>query len=243
MEKAIKKLKDDKHYYGEFGKKFLSNSDIDSLINDPFSFKKSKPQSLPFLYGTAFHEMVMFGKSDSMEAIESSTRTTKIYKQSILDKGKEIMLLQKEADEIQSMVDVFRNNENIKKVLDIKNIQFEVPSIDFMTDRNLPWKGKADILTDDFVYDIKTCSKLKSFRNSSRSYNYDSQAFIYSKLFQRPMRFLVIEKGSGLIGIFETSDEAYDNGFYKVDAAEEQYLKYFVDKEEDIKNFTKYGEI
>ena len=57
------------------------------------------------------------------------------------------------------------------------------------------------------------------------------------------MRFLVIEKGSGLIGIFETSDEAYDNGFYKVDAAEEQYLKYFVDKKEDIKNFTKYGEI
>ncbi len=185
----------------------------------------------------------MFGKSDSMEAIESSTRTTKIYKQSILDMKKEIVLLQKEADEIQSMVDIFKTNENIKKVLDIKNIEFEVPSVGFMTDNDLPWKGKADILTDDFVYDIKTCSKLKSFRNSSKSYNYDSQAFIYSKLFQRPMRFLVIEKGTGLIGIFDTSDEAYDNGYYKVEAAESQYLKYFVNKEEDLNNFTKYGEI
>ena len=180
MEKVIKKLKDDKHYYGKFGKKYLSNSDIDALINNPFSFQKDKVQSLPFLYGTAFHEMVMFGKSDSMEAIESSTRTTKIYKQSILDMGKEIVLLQKEADEIQSMVDIFKTNENIKKVLDIKNIEFEVPSVGFMTDNDLPWKGKADILTDDFVYDIKTCSKLKSFRNSSKAYNYDSPAFIYS---------------------------------------------------------------
>ena len=77
MEKVIKKLKDDKHYYGEFGKKYLSNSDIGALIDNPSSFHAPKSQSLPFLYGTAFHEMVMFGKSDSMEFIESSTRTTK----------------------------------------------------------------------------------------------------------------------------------------------------------------------
>ena len=243
MEKVIKKLKDDKHYYGEFGKKYLSNSDIGALIDNPSSFHAPKSQSLPFLYGTAFHEMVMFGKSDSMEFIESSTRTTKIYKQHILDSGKEIVLLQKEADEIQRMVDMFKSNENIKEVLDTKNIQFEVPAVGFLTDNNLPWKGKADIITDDFVYDIKTSASLKSFYRSSKSYNYDSQAFIYSKLFQKPMRFLVIEKGSGLIGIFDTSDEAYDNGYYKVESAESQFLKYFVNKEEDVKNFTKYGEI
>jgi len=243
MEKVIKKLQDDKHYYGKFGQKYLSNSDIDALINNPYNFHQPKSQSLPFLYGSAFHEMVMFGKSDNMESIESSTRTTKIYKQAILDSGKEIILLQKEADEILNMVDVFKSNDNIKEVLNTKNIRFEVPSVGFMTDNDIPWKGKADIITDDFVYDIKTCSKLKSFRNSSRSYNYDSQAFIYSKLFQKPMKFLVIEKGTGLIGIFETSDEAYDNGYYKVEAAETQFLKYFVNKEADLKNFTKYGEI
>ena len=243
MEKVIQKLKDDKHYYGEFGKKYLSNSDIDALINNPLSFQADKPQSLPFLYGTAFHEMAMFGKSDSMESIESSTRSTKIYKQSILDNGKEIMLLNKEADEIVEMVDIFKSNENIKNIFDDKSIQFEVPMVDTLTANKLSWKGKADIVTDDYIYDIKTCSKLKSFRNSSKAYNYDSQAFIYSKLFQKPMRFLVIEKGTGLIGLFETSDEAYNNGFYKVESAEEQYLKYFVNKEEELRNFTKYGEI
>jgi hypothetical protein len=137
MEKIIEQLKDDEQYYGEFGKKYLSNSDIGALIDNPLSFHAPKSQSLPFLYGTAFHEMVMFGESESMDAIESSTRTTKIYKQAIIDNDKPIMLLQKEADEIYRMVDIFRSNENIKSVLDIKNIQFEVPSVGVLTESDL----------------------------------------------------------------------------------------------------------
>ena len=243
MEKIIEQLKDDEQYYGDFGKQYLSNSDIGALIDNPLSFHEPKSQSLPFLYGTAFHEMVMFGESESMDAIESSTRTTKIYKQAIIDNDKPIMLLQKEADEIYRMVDIFRSNENIKSVLDIKNIQFEVPSVGVLTESDLLWKAKADIITDDFVYDIKTSASLKSFYRSSKSYNYDSQAYIYSTLFQKPMKFLVIEKGTGLIGIFDTSEDAYSNGSYKVEEAESQFLKYYVNKDEELSNFTKYGEI
>ena len=77
MEKIIEQLKDDEQYYGDFGKQYLSNSDIGALIDNPLSFHEPKSQSLPFLYGTAFHEMVMFGESESMDCIESSTRTTK----------------------------------------------------------------------------------------------------------------------------------------------------------------------
>ena len=35
----IEKLEDDKHYYGKFGRQFLSNSDINTLI-------KGKPEDL-----------------------------------------------------------------------------------------------------------------------------------------------------------------------------------------------------
>ena len=35
-------LNDDAHYYGMEGKNYLSNSDIDALLNDPKSFKKQK---------------------------------------------------------------------------------------------------------------------------------------------------------------------------------------------------------
>jgi hypothetical protein len=40
MEKAnkkevLEKLKEDKNYYGSYGKKFLSNSDISTLLTNP----------------------------------------------------------------------------------------------------------------------------------------------------------------------------------------------------------------
>ena len=35
MEEILEKLKDDTHYYGKFGKQYLSNSDIITLLNDP----------------------------------------------------------------------------------------------------------------------------------------------------------------------------------------------------------------
>ena len=31
----LKKLKKDEHYYGTFGKQYLSNSDIGTLLNNP----------------------------------------------------------------------------------------------------------------------------------------------------------------------------------------------------------------
>ena len=59
MEKIIEQLKDDKNYYGELGKKYLSNSDIYDLINNPNDFQKPKEQSVAFEYGQAFHEMLL----------------------------------------------------------------------------------------------------------------------------------------------------------------------------------------
>ena len=34
---VLEKLKDDEHYYGDFGKKYLSNSDIAKLLLNPMS--------------------------------------------------------------------------------------------------------------------------------------------------------------------------------------------------------------
>ena len=34
-EDVIEKLRDDEHYYGDFGKKYLSNSDIKTLLTNP----------------------------------------------------------------------------------------------------------------------------------------------------------------------------------------------------------------
>ena len=99
------------------------------------------------------------------------------------------------------------------------------------------------IVTNDWLYDIKTTSNLKGFRHSFFTYNYDSQAFIYSKMFQKPMRFIVIEKKTGCIGLFDVSDNSYTKGQEKVEQAEDNYKKYFLDKTDKLKDFMKYEEI
>ena len=35
--KVLEKLKEDEHYYGKFGKQFLSNSDISTLLTNPLA--------------------------------------------------------------------------------------------------------------------------------------------------------------------------------------------------------------
>ena len=40
--KDIKKLEDDQHYYGAFGRRYLSNSDIGALLGNPKDFRKDK---------------------------------------------------------------------------------------------------------------------------------------------------------------------------------------------------------
>ena len=49
--KAIERLRNDEDYYGEFGKTYLSNSDISALLNNPLEFKKPSPPNPAFLIG------------------------------------------------------------------------------------------------------------------------------------------------------------------------------------------------
>ena len=83
MEKSVilKELSNDEKYYGEYGKQFLSNSDIDTLINNPAGFLDTRQDSINLMYGRAFHELVMFGTTQYDNYVEASTRNTKIYKE------------------------------------------------------------------------------------------------------------------------------------------------------------------
>ena len=238
----IARLQDDNEYYGEYGSQFLHNSDIYKLLNDPSQYGVKQEDTLPMLIGRAFHEMVLFN-NHNQPYIDASTRSTKIYKTEVEEYGEEIVLLKKEYEQVVDLKKTAVNHHLIKEVLSAKNIQKEVPNVGYLTSNELMWACKADILTDDYVYDLKTTSSLSGFRNSARNYNYDSQAYIYSTMFQKPMRFLVVEKGTGCIGLFDTSDEAYHRGREKVEQAEEVYLKYFKNNEDDVSNYYKYGEI
>ena len=97
----IDKLRSDKNYYGKFGKKFLSNSDISTLLNNPRMFKKYTKPSTEMLKGSYFHTaMLEPEKLKDFIICSSSSRTAKIYKDMISDTGEDILLLSKETEEL-----------------------------------------------------------------------------------------------------------------------------------------------
>ena len=162
--KVLQKLKNDEDYYGEFGKQYLSNSNIYDLLSDPSSYLKQTKESVAFLYGKAFHELMMFNETKHDNFVDASTRSTKIYKESLVNQDQEVLLLKKEYDDILNLVDIGKNHKIIKPILEDKNTLFEEPNISMLPDNNLLWKCKADIVTDNAVYDIKTTSNIKSFK-------------------------------------------------------------------------------
>ena len=81
-QEIIEKLRDDDNYYGEFGKTYLSNSDIYALLNNPLDFKKQKPKTPALVVGGYFHTCILEPhKLDKFKISKSSTRNTKEYKE------------------------------------------------------------------------------------------------------------------------------------------------------------------
>ena len=58
-EAIIKKLREDEHYYGDFGKQYLSNSDIGTLLNNPLALGEQSKPSPAFLVGGYFHTAIL----------------------------------------------------------------------------------------------------------------------------------------------------------------------------------------
>lgn len=233
----IEKLRDDEQYYGDFGKKFLSNSDISALLYNPLEFKKPLKPSPALVIGGYFHTCILEpNKLDKYKIIESSSRNTKMYKE--LSEG-DICLLEKEADEIQLMREKVLSVDLFKDLIQEGNIEYEKPGIIDL--EGLLWKGKADIINHDerIIVDLKTTSDIDNFRYSASRYNYDSQAFIYRKLFGYDLLFITIDKQTHQIKICECSDAFYEKGREKVQEAVAQYKLFFKSPEFDPKQFFK----
>jgi hypothetical protein len=58
-ENVIEKLRDDNNYYGDFGKKYLSNSDISALLTNPLALGKPSEPRPAFLVGGYFHTAIL----------------------------------------------------------------------------------------------------------------------------------------------------------------------------------------
>ena len=234
-EKILQKLKNDEDYYGKFGNQFLSNSHVGKLLKDPLrAFEPSKP-SPAFLIGGYFHTCILEpDKLEKFKVVKSTNRNTKAYKDVA---GGELCLLQQEVDMIELMREKVMNNDICKDLIQNSQCEYEQPGIIEMFGNK--WKGKADIVNheESLIIDLKTTADIEKFQWSASKYNYDSQAYIYSKLFGYEFLFIVIDKNTHQIGMFDCSPQFYERGEDKVRKASEAYDLFYKTKDFDPKQY------
>lgn len=237
MREILDALSDDNEYYNGVGRKFLSNSDIEALLTNPHDFKKPKGDNKSFAEGRYFHQLLIEPeKAAETPFVDVASRNTKTYKEFCEEHNFEYVLLWKEIEKIRELAQTMKSNITFFDEIYRDGNQYEVPAIGEIAGEM--WKGKADIVTDDSIIDLKTTSDINKFKYSAKSYNYDSQCYLYQELFGKPLVFFVIDKVTGQLGIFEPTQNFVNGGRAKVERAVEIYRKYFgEDPEDDIRNY------
>ena len=241
MQDIIQLLKNDKEYYAGIGKQYLSNSDIGVLLANPKDYGKSREDNKAFAEGRYFHQSILEPeKAAAVVYVDASSRNTNKYKEFCLEKGLDFCLLKKEVEDIDGLVATMKGNIDFYDYIYCDGYEYEQPAVKEI--KGTWWKGKADILCDHWVIDLKTTSDINKFKYSAKSYNYDSQCYLYQTLFGRPPIFLVIDKISGQLGMFKPTDSFVAGGEQKVERALEVYNKYFGNNPTDnIANYYIHG--
>ena len=198
-------------------------------MDNPLALGNDIIRSNALVIGSYFHVAILEpDKLKKFKIIDATTRNTKVYKEL---SGGEICLLQHEVDKIDLMIEKVLENDVCTSLIR-GNVDYEVPGITEI-EGNF-WKGKADILNHDdkLIVDLKTTGDINSFAYSAKKYNYDSQAYIYKHIFGYDMVFLVVDKTTHQIGLFDCSEAFYQRGYDKVIAASNIYDLFY--KTEDF---------
>ena len=231
----IEKLREDEHYYGDFGKQFLSNSDIKSLLENPLNFKKPSPPNPAFVVGSYFHTCILEpDKLEKFKIVKSKTRNNKEYKEIA---GEDICLLQHEVDQIELMREKVLEVDLFKDLILDGAVEYEQPGLVEL--EGMQWKGKADIVnhSSQLIIDLKTTNNINTFASSAHKFNYDSQAYIYSQMFNMDFVFIVVDKKTHQLGLFDCSDKFLQSGQNKVALAVQAYNDFFVNGDGDFSQF------
>lgn len=218
-------LNDDNLYYGDMGKKYLSKSAAGDLIRNPAKFGIPKEDNINFALGSYFHHRIIEPEKANIDFIDVSSRNSKKYKESVAESGKPYLALKKEVDALDQLISKVMSLDILQPLIYDMGNRYEVPMIKAV--KGLMWKGKCDILTDEFVIDLKTTGDISRFRYSAKAFDYDLQAYLYREFFDREFMFVVACKKTHKVEIWKCSDSFYESGERKAQQAVDNWLKYF----------------
>ena len=228
---VLKKMYDDSYYYGTLGQLALSSSSLKLLLDSPKKYayvsQYGSPETQPLRDGRLIHMAILEpDKFQEQIFVDVASKNTQKYKEALSKYGEVYTRVEKaNAEKIADTI--FRNEQALQLITDC---EFEVPAIGDIY--GLPFRGKADVLSKKGIVDLKTTSGgIKNFYHSAKKYLYSVQCYIYCQLFDvsyDQFKFLVVDKGSLDIGIFECSEEFYKDGEELTKKAVDIYETFFV---------------
>lgn len=233
---------DDEFYYGDLAKLVLSSSSLKLLLSSPKTYKfvtlYGSPESQALRDGRLVHLSILEPeKFQKQFFVNVYSKNTKAFKEAKQKYGE--VYTRKEKEDAERIADAFLRNEHALKF--ITDCKFEEPALDIID--GFPFRGKADVLSDTGIVDIKTTTDIKGFPYSAKKYSYDIQCYLYCNLFNinyTDFTFLVIDKGSLDIAEWRCSEEFYLEGQRKTREALQVFEKFFIEGY-DIDNYIIQG--
>lgn len=245
----LKKMLDDDFYYGHLGEHALSSSALKKLVESPKAYQKSlrrddKPiQALRD--GRLVHLCLLEPEKVNDLIIMEGTKARNDFKQATAEHGEHLVYTQSELDNAYWIADAVRSNSSAEYLLN--GMTMETPAIEEID--GLACRAKADAISKDgsLIVDLKTTStpvNENAFRWSAKNFLYNLQAALYCRIFNaNEFIFLVINKDSKDVGIFDCSEEFIQSGNYLIEQGMEVYREYFSTEEakQQIKNYVVRG--
>lgn len=242
-QELLANMMDDEFYYQYLGSNALSSSSCSKLLESPKryldSLNERGGESQPLRDGWLFHCKILEPeKWKNIHFVDVASKASKVYKEALSTHDKVFTLKEKfNAEDLSEIV-----LSNSKCVDMLRGARTEVPVIGEIFD--IPFRAKADVLGGDYIVDLKTTSgDLQKFRWSADKWNYDMQMYIYCTLFDisyKNFTFVVVDKFSKALGVFECSKEFYESGKHKTQQAINIYKSFFIEKKKPVGEFYIY---
>jgi hypothetical protein len=229
VDEILEKMYDNVFYYGYLGTNALSSTSCKKLCESVedylFEDNNFSPDLKPLRDGRLFHVTVL--ESDKMkdyyDFIDVPTRRSRDFKELKKTSKKEVMTEKERLWAVDLKKHILKHSRSGEL---IKNGEPEVPNINYVF--GLPFRGKADLLCDDRVVDIKTTGDIANWEYNKYFYGYDIQAYLYTKLFNRDnFEFIIIDKRTKKVITDEATGDFLVSGQRKVERAVDNYVKYF----------------
>lgn len=236
MGEILSFMEDDNFYYNVLDTtKALSTSSLSKLLDSPEDFlkglkKKETEDSDALRMGKLVHWAYLEPeKFYKLHFVDADRTNAKVYKEAVEKYGEQNVFKVKEQRIAEYYIDRLNNKEILKGIR--KKCEVEVPAIKEML--GIPIRGKADMVSEDCIYDLKTTrvnpNKFNWWKVTES--NYDLQAFVYCQLFEKDyFTFIPINKMNGRCGLMHCSKDVLESGEQKFYKAIEVYKTKFLGK-------------